>query len=142
MAIIIIIECLVMSKLLVLKWYNKRIYITAVVTNVVSGAVGIGLSLLHNGGWWLVVWFPWVSNYEANLSIPHVRRDFIIVYLIAFILTLLIEGLINTLILKKDFDRKTVLKTTLLTNILTYIIGSVIIYSISYNLISVNFSSL
>lgn len=53
MAFIILGEAFLMSRCLVGKGFNKRIYLSAAVANVISGAVGIAASLALNGGWWL-----------------------------------------------------------------------------------------
>ncbi len=61
MALIILGEAFLMSRYLVRKGFDKRIYLSAAVANAISGAVGIAISMALNGGWWLVVWFPWVQ---------------------------------------------------------------------------------
>ena len=62
MIAIILIECLGFSKLMTSKWKENKIYLTMIISNLVSGTIGIIGSMLVNGGWWLVVWFPWVSS--------------------------------------------------------------------------------
>ena len=61
MAFVILGEGFLMSWYLIRKKFDKKIYLTETVSNIVSGAVGIITTLALNGGWWLVVWFPWVS---------------------------------------------------------------------------------
>ena len=58
MAFIILGEAFLMSRYLVRKKYDKKIYLSATVSNIVSGALGIITTMELNGGWWLVVWFP------------------------------------------------------------------------------------
>jgi len=68
MAFVILIVCVIMTKILKKNWFDKRIYGIAALTNVISGIVGIVISMILNGGWYLVVWFPRVSSNEINLS--------------------------------------------------------------------------
>jgi len=67
MAGIILGEAFLMSRYLVRKKFDKKIYLSATVSNIISGAVGIISTLALNGGWWLVVWFPWVSSHEVDI---------------------------------------------------------------------------
>lgn len=136
MTFVILIECLLFSKLLNHKWFDKRIYGVILFSNVISGAIGIIISLILNGGWWLVVWFPWVGNEEvfdfiANSS--EALKWLAIYYFCAFILTVVLEAITNWLLLKKRYKTKALLKTTLLVNITSYIIGSIVLYSYSFN---------
>src|SRR6478609_5035363 len=89
MAFVIVLECLVMTRLLLPKWYNKRIYGVTTLTNVISGLTGILISMILNGGWYLVVWFPWVSSNEINPSDKEALKALIIFYALAFVLTLI-----------------------------------------------------
>jgi len=130
MIAIIIIECVGLSYLLTKKWKSKKIYITTVTSNLISGIAGITGSMILNGGWWLVVWFPWVSSNEVKGTEGY--KWLAIFYLIAFVLTLIIEGLINVLMLKKEYSKSTILKMTLVVNILSYAIGSLVMYSFSF----------
>ncbi len=130
MITIILLECLGMSKLLNKTWYHKKIFKTAVFSNLISGVVGFIGSMILNGGWWLVVWFPWVSDYEVRGT--EGMKSLIIFYGIAFILTLIIEGLVNYRMLKQDYQKKEILKTTLIVNVLSYTIGSFAMYTYSF----------
>ncbi len=130
MLAIILIECLGLSYILNKKWYYKKAYKTAILTNIISGIVGFIGSMILNGGWWLVVWFPWVSSHEVSG-----REGFkwlAIFYGIAFVLTLLIEGLVNYLLLKKDYHTSKIIRATLIVNIISYAIGSLAMYSYSF----------
>lgn len=127
---IILIECLGFSKLLTTKWKETKIYSTVIISNFVSGIIGIIGSMILNGGWWLVVWFPWISSNE-------VRGDegfkwLAILYLIAFVLTILIEGAINLYRLKENYPRKEIITKTLIINVISYLIGSLAMYSYSF----------
>jgi len=135
MAFVILMECLLLSRFLARKWFNKRIYATALLTNAVSGIVGFTISMLMNGGWWLVVWFPWVSSNEVHLSgsSPQYILELCIYYLCAFILTLIIETIINWLLLRKKYPAKNIIKYTFVVNLISYLIGSAVLYSYSFS---------
>jgi hypothetical protein len=135
MAFVILIECVIMTKILKKNWFDKRIYGIAALTNVISGIVGIVISMILNGGWYLVVWFPWVSSNEINLSNRESLKALIIFYALAFILSIIIESLINWLFLRKRFKTKQILTTTLIANIAniaSYAIGTIVLYSYSF----------
>jgi len=117
--------------LLTKKWKNKRIFITVTLSNIISGFIGGLISMLLNGGWWLVIWLPWVSDNEVNIETG--LNGLIIYYLLAFILTIIIETIYNTLLLKKEYKAMKIVKSTLLINILTYLIGSIVMYSYSFS---------
>ena len=84
------------------------------------------------GGWWLVVWFPWVSSHEVDFSIPNELTGFIIYYIVAFVLSVVIELLINYSMLGKIHPAKKIFRTTLLVNLASYFLGSIIIYSLGF----------
>jgi hypothetical protein len=85
-----------------------------------------------NGGWWLVVWFPWVSSHEVDFSIPYALTSFIIYYFVAFVLSVVIELLINYSMLGKIYPTKKIIRTALLANLASYLLGSIIIYSLGF----------
>ena len=130
MIAIILIECLGLSYLLAEKWYDGKAYKTAIFSNLISGIFGIVASMILNGGWWLVVWFPWVSDNEVSGTEGF--KWLAIFYAIAFVLTLLIEGLVNYLMLKKDYKKTQIYRTTLIVNVISYAIGSLAMYSYSF----------
>jgi hypothetical protein len=135
MAFVILIECLILTKIFNQSWFNKKIYGITTFTNVISGIVGIVISMILNGGWYLVVWFPWVSRNEITLSNKESLSGLIIFYLIAFILTIIIETITNWLFLRKQYKTKQILITTLTANIISYAIGTILLYSYSFGLI-------
>mgnify|MGYP001210797525 CR=1 FL=1 len=47
---------------------GKSHYVTSLVANAVSGAAGFAVSMSVTGGWWLVIWVPWVTSAEASLE--------------------------------------------------------------------------
>ena len=101
MAFIIVGEAFLMSKYLIQQKFNNRIWCSAAISNIVSGIVGIITTMILNGGWWLVVWFPWVSSHEVNTQNSNQLLFLIVYYFAAMILSVLIELLVNHLILKK-----------------------------------------
>jgi hypothetical protein len=131
MAFVILIECFVMTKLLLNKWIDWFVFPRIALSNIISGAVGIIISLILNGGWWLIVWFPWVSSFEINSQ--EARQGLTVYYVFAFILTLLIEIGINISLFKKIFERKQISKTTLIVNLISYAIGTIVLYAYSFN---------
>ena len=127
MAIVIFGEALLMSIFLTKKNFNSRVYQSAAVSNIVSGAIGIAISMVLNGGWWLVVWFPWVSANEVNVRDSSQLWLLVIYYVIALILSVLIELFINYLILKKQFNFKSILSSTLKANACSYALGAILL---------------
>jgi len=130
MAVIILIECLGFSKLLTNTWKNSKIYSTILISNIISGIIGIIGSMMLNGGWWLVVWFPWVSSHEVRGD--KAIKYLIIFYLIAFVLTILIESIINIARLQKMYAHKEIFFKTLIINIVSYLVGSLAMYSFTF----------
>jgi hypothetical protein len=130
MVSIILIECIGLSYLLTKKWKDGKIYKTIIISNLISGIVGIIGSMILNGGWWLVVRFPWVSNNEV-CGIEGFKW-LVIFYAIAFVLTILIEGIVNYLMLKKDYSKLQILKMTVVVNIISYALGSLAMYTYSF----------
>ena len=130
MVSIILLECIGLSYLLTKKWKDGKIYKTIIISNLISGIVGIIGSMILNGGWWLVVWFPWVSNNEVRGTEGF--KWLAILYAIAFVLTILIEGLVNYLMLKKTYSKPQILRMTLIVNIMSYALGSLAMYTYSF----------
>lgn len=135
MAFVIISECLIVSRILAKSWGNKRIYLAVGGANIASGLFGIIASMWMNGGWYLVVWFPWVSSNEVNINNSEARNALIFFYILSFILSLVIETIINILLLRRNYPGKAITKATIIANIVTYIVGSVLLYSYSFGLL-------
>ena len=127
MAFVMLGEGFLMSWRLIRKKFDKKIYLTAALSNIVSGAVGIITSLALNGGWWLVVWFPWVSKHEVDIRDPQSLLVLVLFYIVALILSVLIELLVNHLMLRKRYPFKKTLHATLIANAFSYILGAVLI---------------
>jgi hypothetical protein len=132
MAFVILFESLLFSRILNKTYFDVRIYGVITATNVISGVIGILASLKLNGGWWLVVWFPWVSNNEVNTNNSESMKWLYVLYACAFILTLLIEILTNWIFLRNFYKIKKIIIVTLLVNILSYIVGTFVLYSYSF----------
>ena len=124
MAFVILCEAIILSKYLIHKRYDKRIYLTELLSNIVSGIAGIITTLHLNGGWWLVMWFPWVSSHEVNVKEHDQLIGLIIYYVVAFILSVLIEWGINHLCLRKRHEPKAIFRGTLRANLVTYAVGA------------------
>jgi len=131
MIFVILLECIILTKMLKHKWWDELIYKAVIMSNIISGLTGIVISIALNGGWWLVVWFPWVSRNEVNSA--EAFKCLAVFYLCAFILTLAIELLINWLFLMKDYKNNLILKNSLLANIASYFIGSLVLYLYSFS---------
>lgn len=131
MLFVICIECLLLSKFLNGKWTNKRIYATVILSNIISGIIGMAISLMLNGGWWLIVWFPWVSSYEVAGTEAFLAL--LVYYLCAYVITILLETLFNWLLLRKEYPSKKIFTSTLSVNTISYIIGSIVLYSYSFS---------
>lgn len=129
MILIVLLEFFILSKLLTKYWISKKVLGSTIVANVVSGLVGGLLSLLVNGGWWLIVWIPWVSKNEVSNS--EVGK-LITVYIFAYALTVVLEAIVNYFILKTFFKWKAIIAHTIIANSASYLFGSVIFYSISF----------
>lgn len=127
MAFIILGEAFLMSRCLVGKRFDKRIYLSATVANVVSGAVGIAASMALNGGWWLVVWFPWVSSHEVDIHSSQAVCALAVYYFVALVLSVLIELLVNHLMLRKRYPFRKIMRATLVANAASYALGAVLI---------------
>lgn len=132
MLFVIVLECLVMARLLLPKWFDNKIYKITALTNIISGLTGIIISMILNGGWYLVVWFPWVSSNEINLSNKGALNELIFFYAVAFVLTLIIETIINVLFLRNQYSKQQIIKATLIANILSYAVGTIVLYSYSF----------
>ncbi len=132
MIFIMMLESIITSELLCKRILGGRITATVFLANIISGLFGIIITLIINGGWWLVVWFPWVSSHEIDFSIPNALTGFIIYYIVAFVLSVVIELLINYSMLGKIYPAKKIFRTTLLANLASYLLGSIIIYSLGF----------
>jgi hypothetical protein len=102
-----------------------------IASNLISGAIGFIGSLCFNGGWWLVTWFPWVSNNEVRS--PHLQ-EFVIYFSVAILLTFITEIIINILFLKKLYNIKSITKASILANIVTNFTIVTLMYTYSFGI--------
>jgi len=104
MAFVIFCECYIISELLVKKWKNGKIYYAVAGTNIISGVIGFIASMKLNGGWYLVVWFPWVSSNEINIHNKQELNAMILYYIACFVVSLIVETITNMLFLKRHYQ--------------------------------------
>lgn len=133
MILIMLLESFIMSELLCKSKLNRRITAIVFFSNFISGIFGIVTTMIINGGWVLVVWFPWVSSHEIDFSSTHALIGFMVFYFVAFILSVLIELLINRFKLRKLYPAGKIVKATILANVASYLVGSVALYSYSFS---------
>lgn len=50
MAFVILIECVILSKILDHSWFNKKIYSVITSTNIISGIIGVIISMILSAG--------------------------------------------------------------------------------------------
>jgi hypothetical protein len=97
---------------------TPRLFLVSAVANGVSGAVGFAVSLWLSGGWWLVVWVPWVTANEAVRS----QWPQLAAYMaVAFALSVVIETAVTKAMLPRvSFSRvaAVVAATNLVTSLL------------------------
>lgn len=130
MLFVVLLESMLMTRLLKKKWADWQAYKAVIVSNIISGIAGIVGSMLLNGGWWLVVWFPWVSRYEVKT-----KADFqwlAVYYLFAFLLSVLIEWIFNNFLLRRHYPQRKIFRATVIVNVVSYLIGSFVLYAYSF----------
>ena len=115
---VIFIECLVITRIFLSKWFDKKIYTATVLTNVISGIIGIIISMILKSGWHLIGWFPLVSIHEASF------QTVVMFYVAAFILTTIIETIINFLFFRNQYPVKKIIIATLSANTFSYVVGT------------------
>ncbi len=132
MACTVVLEAWLFSRLLFAVPWQRRAALTALTANVISGGAGFGLSILLNGGWWVVVWFPWVSHKEVNTTEQVLWLS--VYYLLAFLLSVTIETLCAQWLLQGRAEKPQIRRTCLLANLASYAAGSTILYTWSFGL--------
>ena len=102
------------------------------ISNIVSGIIGFILSMIHNGGWYGVFWFPWVGSHETEL----LSKFFILYFIIIFVITLIIEVPINIFLFKRqNIEVKNTISISIIVNIITNVCCAFIIYLFSFGII-------
>lgn len=132
MAILVAIEIIVMSQALKGMYFNGRVAGSALLSNAISGLAGALTTRSINEGMMLVVWFPWVSSHEVDVTSDEGLITLIFYYAIAFVATIFIELLVNYLILKKRHGFKEVMRATVIANVVSFLIGTFILYTYSF----------
>ncbi|MFZ5495917.1 MAG: hypothetical protein ACOZE5_11360 [Verrucomicrobiota bacterium] len=132
MAAIVLLEISLISRLLGGVWWKKEFMWPVIVANAVSGVIGFAVSLFMNGGWWLVVWMPWVSPNEVDLA-----KQFTVIsiyYAGAFLISVVAESVIEQLMLRGRAGKKKVWLACAFSNIASYVLGGAVLYSWSFGL--------
>lgn len=84
-----------------------------------------------DGGWWSVIWMPWVSSNEVDLQDQFTA---ITTYFVcAFVASVAIEDAVEWFALRRRFPPRKILKACFASNVASYLVGSVM-YSWSFGL--------
>jgi hypothetical protein len=68
---------------------KRNHFLVSLVANAASGAAGFVISMGITGGWWLVIWVPWVTANEAS----HDQWPELAAFMgVAYVLSVLIES--------------------------------------------------
>ena len=98
MLAVIVMEWLALRRCLIPAESKSNGFGVSLAANAVSGLIGLVLSIGIRGGWWLVVWVPWVTANEA--SSPHWPRlaTFMAVAYVGSVLieTMVVKGMLPT----------------------------------------------
>lgn len=130
--VVLVLESYLASRMLLKVRYDLQVYATVCLSNVVSGLIGLGLTLLLTGGWIIVIWLPYVGPREVTGPPLGPWGNFAMWYFLAFVLSVGIEFLVNWLCLRRRFDRRSLWRMTWKVNVITYLLGTVFVYSISF----------
>jgi hypothetical protein len=129
---VIALEALVGAKLCAGTWYAPRLWRVTAGANLASGIVGMVLSTVLQGGWWLVFWIPWVSRKE--LAWPAQAGAFMLYYFLAFALSVLVEGAIQSWMHRGLYSARTVWRCTIVANVVSYAVFTGVLYSWSFRI--------
>ena len=116
-------ESLLLTKYLKKIWYNRKIYFSVILSNVITTIIGFILLDEEKIGGHLLNWTP--VNYHWGKIVYIDRTIFLFIY--SFIGTLIVETLINTIVLGKIENKKRIFYGTFFVNVFTYVIGAFII---------------
>jgi hypothetical protein len=120
---VLISECLLLSRYLEKKWYDKTVFLSIIASNVLTTIIGFILLDEKNSGGHLLNWIP-VDVYHGDIRIART----IFLFISSFIATVIIEALLNWAVLRKAKSKKQLLYGTLIVNAFTYIIGAMVIF--------------
>jgi len=132
MCAVILLEIVIMSRLLRREWWSRAVVLPTVTANLLSGCAGFFVSDLIDGGWWSVVWMPWVSSNEVDLK--HQFLALTAYYVCAFAGSIAIEGCAEWLMLRRRFPSGQIWKACIGSNAVSYLSGSIVMYSWSFGL--------
>ncbi|MBN2650744.1 MAG: hypothetical protein JXR63_00050 [Spirochaetales bacterium] len=126
---VLVLESFFMSKYLEKTIFDKKITLTAILSNLISGAFGVIASMAQNGGWWLVWWFPWVSKNEVKFDNI---GSFVLYFFVALILSIIIELAVNLILLHKRYKVLKIVLGTLFANLISNGIVIFFMYLLSF----------
>lgn len=129
--LVLIAESILLSKYLIKFTFNKKIYFSAIVSNLITTIIGYVILDHENNGGHLLNWIP-IDHYHENIRLDRT----LFIFIISFIGTVIIETLINLIVLKQINNKKKIIYGTLLVNALTYLLGGFVI--LLYTIISNN----
>jgi hypothetical protein len=66
MLLVVAVEMVLLSRLTRTVSRKPNYFLLSLTANAASGLVGLMVSVGITGGWWLVVWVPWVTAAEAS----------------------------------------------------------------------------
>lgn len=112
MLLVILLEGFLLSRLLPTASGRSHL-ITSLAANAASGAAGFVVSVGVTGGWWLVIWVPWVTAAEASREQWPALAVFMMV---AYVGSVVIESLVATRFLR-DVQFARILTTQALANL-------------------------
>lgn len=124
MVLVILLEGFLLARLLPTAT-GRSPYTTALVANAASGAVGLFASAALTGGWWLVIWVPWVTAQEAGSDQWPTLAVFM---LAAYVGSVVIESLVTTRMLR-DLRFPRILATQTLVNLLSSLLLLAVFWS-------------
>jgi hypothetical protein len=97
---------------------GRSYFYTSLAANGVSGVFGFVASMILNGGWWLVVWVPWVTAYEASRE----QWKYLAIYMAAaYASSVLLESLVVRMLLRQVKFRR-ILAAQAFTNLVSSIL--------------------
>jgi hypothetical protein len=129
--VVIFIEGFLFSKLLCKHWFNKLIFKSITIANVLTSLAGLIIGYIlnclslydnHAYGGYLLNWIPidtHCNNLLLNRTIPF--------FLVSFALTVIVNSIINILMLRSIAKARKIFLLTLIANIITFAIVATVI---------------
>lgn len=116
--LILVIECMVISRILTQGWLTMSVIKVVVVSNVVSSLCGGFISPD-------IFWFLWVTEEDI---VPGFEENAARMLSLSLMITIAIEVLVNVGLLRKKYSGGKILLTTAIVNLLTCLSGAVSVY--------------